>query len=275
MKLIAGQRLILSNENEFIKILNGKLELYAVTRKQKSFRQIFLMELPTGAAVFPAIDEFDYIDSQIYAMTDAELEVMTMSAFPPSVLRSLMTIWFAELEKLSWIKILADKGDEILLNWRAKKVFSTEKTLTQVKSTFEENEQILTMLLGIRLQSEDVKFTKRRYIREKNKHLLLDETISELLDETVAIHEKQDNRNTQLNEAAFIVRHVARALSMPIEKIEISPELTRKLDQVGLIHRLIQKGGMQMRLVELKGDWYKKDCGVLIGYYGEKKYLPR
>ncbi len=28
-----------------------------------------------------------------------------------------------------------------------------------------------------------------------------------------------------------------------------------------------------MRLVELKGDWYKKDCGVLIGYYGEKKVL--
>ena len=45
---------------------------------------------------------------------------------------------------------------------------------------------------------------------------------------------------------------------MPIEKIDIAPELTKKLDQVGLIRRLVQKGGMQMRLVELKGDWYKK-----------------
>lgn len=142
-------------------------------------------------------------------------------------------------------------------------------------ATFEENARIMAMLLGVRLRSEDVQFTKSRYVREKNKRLLLDETISELLDENVTIHEEQGSRHTQLNEAAFIVRHVARALSMPIEKIEIAPELTKKLDQVGVIRRLIQKGGMQMRLVELKGDWYKKDCGVIIGYYGEKKYLPR
>lgn len=230
------------------------------------------MELPTGAAIFLAFDEFEYIDFQIYAMTDAELDVIKMSALPPMILRMLMTRWFAELEKLSWIRILADQGDETLLSWRAKKVFSTEKTLEQVRQTFIENEQILTMLVGVRLRSEDIKFTKRRYIREKNKHLLLDETVSELLDETFTIHEENYSRNTQLNEAAFIVRHVARALSMPIEKIEIAPELTKRLDQVGLIRRLIQKGGMQMRLVELKGDWYKKDCGVLIGYYGEKKY---
>ena len=273
MKLIAGQRLKLSGENEFIKIISGKLELYAVTRKQKSFRQVFLMALPEGSAAFPALDEFEYIDFQVYAVTDAELEVMKMSTLPPAVLRLLITRWFAELEKLSWIRILADKGDEVLLNWRAKKIFTNEKTLAQVMATFEENTKILAMLLGIRLRSEDVQFTKRRYVREKNKRLLLDETISELLDENVTIHEEQGSRHTKLNEAAFFVRHVARALSMPIEKIEIAPELIKKLDQVGLIRRLIQKGGMQMRLVELKGDWYKKDCGILIGYYGEKKRL--
>ena len=46
------------------------------------------------------------------------------------------------------------------------------------------------MLLGMRFQSEDIQFNKRRYIREKNKHLLLDEAVSKLLDETVAIHEE-------------------------------------------------------------------------------------
>lgn len=28
-----------------------------------------------------------------------------------------------------------------------------------------------------------------------------------------------------------------------------------------------------MRLVELSGNWYKKDCGIIIDYYGEKKIL--
>ena len=81
--------------------------------------------------------------------------------------------------------IYANKGDETLLSWRIQKIFSTEKTLTQVKTTFAENKQ-----------------------------LLLDETVSKLLDETVAIHEENDDRRTPLNEAAFIVRYIARALSM-------------------------------------------------------------
>lgn len=143
-------------------------------------------------------------------MTDAELEVMQMSTLPPTVLRLLITRWFAELEKLSWIRILADKGDEVLLSWREKKVFTNEKTLAQVTATFEENARIMAMLLGVRLRSEDVQFTKRRYVREKNKRLLLDETISELLDENVTIHEEQGSRHTQLNEAAFLQNKSAK-----------------------------------------------------------------
>ena len=39
--------------------------------------------------------------------------------------------------------IYANKGDETLLSWRIQKTFSTEKTLTQVKTTFAENKQLL------------------------------------------------------------------------------------------------------------------------------------
>lgn len=48
MKLIAGQRLKLSGENEFIKLIRGKLEVYAVTRTKKSFLQIFLWNCLNG-----------------------------------------------------------------------------------------------------------------------------------------------------------------------------------------------------------------------------------
>ena len=58
---------------------------------------------------------------------------------------------------------------------------------------------------------------------------------------------------------AFIVRRIAQALSMPTENIKLAPEIIAKLDRFGLIRRLFQKGNMQMRLVKLTGDWYKKD----------------
>lgn len=58
---------------------------------------------------------------------------------------------------------------------------------------------------------------------------------------------------------------------MPKGNISIPPEIAKKLDQLGIIHRLIHKGNMQLRLVELSGDWYESDCGVMLCYYGEKK----
>ncbi|MBR4330300.1 MAG: hypothetical protein IKP71_10655, partial [Candidatus Riflebacteria bacterium] len=55
--------------------------------------------------------------------------------------------------------------------------------------------------------------------------------------------------------------------------ITISETMVKKLDAVGLLNRLIQKGNMQIRYISLPSDWYKKDIGVMIGYYGENKEL--
>ncbi len=53
MKLIAGERFRLHDDNTYIKLVSGKLEAYAVTRKKQSFRQIFLTEVAPGQAAFP------------------------------------------------------------------------------------------------------------------------------------------------------------------------------------------------------------------------------
>lgn len=42
---------------------------------------------------------------------------------------------------------------------------------------------------------------------------------------------------------------------------------------MGIIRRLVQKGNMQLRLVELSRDWHTFDCGIMLGYYGEKKKI--
>ena len=74
MKLLVGKRITLQDDNKFARVIDGKLEVYAVTRRKKSFRQIFLTENSTGDAAFSAMDDFGYIDFLIYAVKDSEIE---------------------------------------------------------------------------------------------------------------------------------------------------------------------------------------------------------
>lgn len=188
-------------------------------------------------------------------------------------LRNLMQKWFGELLKLSWIEILADKGDDTITAWRDENFLGSCNELESLLETFRENEGIFAMLLGVRYKSQDKKFSQRVEVREINQRRLVDTAVANLFGEESLNISESATRNDKLEEATFIVRRVARALNMPTENIKIAPELIRKLDQVRLLRRLVQKGNMQMRFVTLVENWYKFDSGVLIGYYGEQKEL--
>ena len=76
MKLLAGERFTLQDENKFVRVISGIFEVYAVTRKKKSFRQNFLTKISKGDAAFHSMDEFGYIDFLIYAVQDSEVEIV-------------------------------------------------------------------------------------------------------------------------------------------------------------------------------------------------------
>lgn len=274
MKLIAGERFRLHDDNSFIKLVSGKLEAYAVTRKKQSFRQIFLTELAPGQAAFPSMDEFEQIDVLVYAVEDSELTETAFAETTAEELMPLMRQWFAALVSLPWLRLLADKGDEVLRKWADGSVLAGhEQDREALLADFVDNEGIFAMLLGVRFNAQDKRLSKQMESRAKQKTRLVDETISNLLGKPVVPEEETGSGNTVLEDAAFIVRCAAQALKMPHSGIQLAPEMVRKLDQIGLLRRLVEKGGMQMRLVRLEKDWYTGDSGVLIGYYGEKKDL--
>ena len=68
MKLSAGERYPLTDEKMYIVLTSGEAEVYAVTKQQDSFRQMFLTELSPGAAAFPSLDEFGMVDVVVYAV---------------------------------------------------------------------------------------------------------------------------------------------------------------------------------------------------------------
>ena len=268
--LAAGGRFRLEDGARLAFVESGKIEVYAVTRSDGSFRQQFLVELSSGGAAFPSLDEFEQTETQIYAAEDSQIKIFTFEEIPPDKLKIFMRNWFVELLKLPWLSLLADKGDDTLIKWREKNFLDDAQDLLEA---FSENEGIFSMLLGVRFTAEDKKFSRRVKVRERNQRRIVDNAISNLFGEETVNYSETISRNEKIEEATFIVQNVAKFFDMPTDNISISPELTRKYDQIRLLRRLMQKGNMQMRLVTLVEDWYKKDSGILIGYYGEEKTL--
>lgn len=268
--LLAGERVRLDDGERLALIEKGKVEVYAVTRAEGSFRQQFLVELSAGGAAFPSLDEFEQTQTLLYAAEDTHIKILTFAQVETSELETLMRRWFAELVKLPWLSLLVDKGDDTLITWRDGTVLRDDDDLT---AAFRDNQGIFSMLLGVRFASEDKRFATRVDVRTRNQRRLLDNSIANLLGEESTIFSENTERVERLEEAAFIVRQAALALNMPTDNIKLDAALVRKLDQIRLIRRLIQKGNMQMRLIELVDDWHKNDSGTIIGYYGEGKTL--
>lgn len=273
MKLLAGQRYSLDESDSYVQVISGKLEAYAVTADKASFRQSFLMNIEAGQAAFPALDN-KKIKVIILVVEDSEVEEQKFDNESVENLKIQMTLWLKNLTRISWLSSLADHGDDVLLSWRKGNVFEKCSSLRELVKSFADNQQIFAMLLGVHFKSEDKRLSRRIQAKEYNKKLILENSISNLLgEESVIVEKTGEKRNSKTAESIFIVRTVAKAFGMPVENITISEDLVKKLDGVGLLNRLIQKGNMQIRYISMPSDWYKKDIGIMIGYYGENKEL--
>lgn len=274
MKLNAGQRYLLTKENSFAQLISGVCEIYAITRNntQLSYRQIFLSELLPQQAAFPSFDEFEQMDILIYAVQPSEINIIPFENKNSAYLKPLIQCWFKQLVKLPWLRILAYRGDDILIPWLKGTVLENCSSKEALLEKFIENEQIFSMLLGARFQAEEKKLSNRLEIQQHYKERLIDKSINNLLSADKSVYSQTADRSP-LDEATFIVHKIAVALSMPTKNITLSPEIVRKMEPLQIIRRLVQKGNMQMRLVSLTDDWYKKDSGVFLGYYGDKKEL--
>lgn len=270
INLTAGDRIRLKDGERFALVDFGKIEVYAVTRADGSFRQQFLVDLEIGGAAFPSLDEFEQTETILFAVEDSQIKIFSFDEFPQDELKNLMRNWFSDLIKLPWLRLLADKGDDTLLKWLDGSVLEDAEDLKEV---FRENEGIFSMLLGVRFASEDKKFSQRVEVRARNQRRILDTSVANLLGEESTTYSETIEHTLRLEEVSFIVRRAAVALNMPTDNIKIDAEFVRRLDQIRLMRRLVQKGNMQMRFIELVEDWHKSDSGVIIGYFGEKKIL--
>lgn len=274
MELQAGKRWRLKNEDEYLLVQQGVVEVYAVTASQESYRQEYLFPLKAGQAVFPAFDEFGEIDILIYALEDCQLQVEKLANSSKETLYLQMQEWFKQLSGIRWIKSLADLGDNSL-DQNGMLLDEDIASSSDLLKCFEEKQRIFSMLQGIRFLSADKRLERRQNIISHQKQRLVNDAIDNLLGEEEIFYEERntEQRTKNLEEASFIIHLVQKSLLMGQSDISIPPERVKKLDSIGLIRRVAQKANVQLRLIKLEKDWYTKDCGTMIGYYGAKKEM--
>jgi len=276
MELQAGKRWRLKNTDEYLLVQEGTVEVYAVTASQESYRQEYLFPLKAGQAVFPAFDEFGEVDVLIYGLEDCQITVQKFSTATKEELRPLIQGWFDHVSGIKWIKRLTDLGDDTLT--QGVEILHSEDGIassSDLLKFFEGKQHIFAMLQGIRFLSADKRLERRQSIIDHQKRRLIDDAIDNLLGEEEIFYEERstEQRVKSLEEASFIMRLVQKALRMGQSDVSLPPETVKKLDNIGLIRRIAQKANVQLRLIKLERDWFTKDCGTMIGYYGEKKEM--
>ncbi|MBP3230689.1 MAG: hypothetical protein J6M33_00150, partial [Anaerovibrio sp.] len=267
MELQAGKRWRLKNEDEYLLVQQGVVEVYAVTASQESYRQEYLFPLKAGQAVFPAFDEFGEIDILIYALEDCQLQVEKLANSSKETLYLQMQEWFKQLSCIKWVKSLADLGDNSL-DQNGMMLDEDIASCSDLLKCFEEKQRIFSMLQGIRFLSADKRLERRQNIISHQKQRLVNDAIDNLLGEEEIFYEERntEQRTKNLEEASFIIHLVQKSLLMGQSDISIPPERVKKLDSIGLIRRVAQKANVQLRLIKLEKNWYTKDCGTMIGY---------
>lgn len=267
LSIYPGERMGLSEQFELMLVESGCCELYA--EDAGTGRQLFLMELRAGDPVFPINDE--KISIYVYAVEESSLCPANPTDYDEQELGHLLSHWYRKLFDISFISREALKSREALAYWEGMQEKISSMKYEELLYLWQEKQKVLAGRLRRHFdfiqQSKEAMADKSADYSQQ----LVDASINNLLQKEAV--ERKDEEGKQQERAAFTIRVVAKALGMPLENIQLSPELAGKLDQLGLIKRLVQKGNMTMRLVSLSGDWYQKDCGVLIGYVGEEKEL--
>ena len=273
-KLLPGTRRKIEEDGSLIRIIQGTVEVYAKATAANSYQQIFLLELSAGDVVFPAIDTFSMTELFLYATTETVLESgprdYTENLCPAGIdgLRRAMRDWFGRLIELAWLKFLADRGDDMLMLWDKEEFLSSASSEEELWQEFFQHQEILSLLIGARFRLLGKKSeTKLSWRREQHERLLKG-AVDNLLEDDLAEEAEVISPDAKMREAVYVVRRIAAALHMQTDGIHIAEDIAKKLDQLGILRRLIQKGGMQLRLVSLEKEWYTTDCGVMLGYYG-------
>ena len=106
----------------------------------------------------------------LYAAEDSEIEFVPITNLTVEQMQPLMQQWFYNLIELSWLRLMADRGDDMLKRWLSGTSYvASTGNIEDLEAAFRKDEQIFAMLLGVRFRSEDKKLSMRMNVRNRQK----------------------------------------------------------------------------------------------------------
>ena len=264
-----GERFYFEKEGLLGLIYAGEVEVYAST--SDGHERLFLLSCSKGAYFFGLQDEFKKVELYLFAKTEVTLHLYGADSLPELLtsgveqLRHGMRTWFKALLDLQWLYFFAVREDEFVGQWELDD-FLKEDNGRELWQTFQEHQKVLALLLFGQFHSLQKYFTNRLEQRRAKKEKLLRASLSTLTGEENFELLVESTKVKANDNIVYIVRRAAKFFQMDAAGIELPGEVQKQLYGQALLKRLVFKGGMQLRRVELKGDWYLKDGGVFFAW---------
>lgn len=246
-------------------VICGTVEIYAINKESKE--NIFLTCCTENEYFFSADDYANMIEFSVFAKTDAEIIAYTKKDIRELVLSKQdlpekMQTWFKECSKLHWLHGVAANHESILIQWKHKDLLKNLQP-GNLWSAFAFHQNILVLLIVNYFASQKKFFEERLKLRQIKKELLMDASIDALTNENTIHFWSEANVEKSTNNIIYIVQTAAKFLKIPSLSLKMPP-VEKKLDEDAILKYLCDKAGIQIRKVSLKGEWYKKDSGVLF-----------
>lgn len=271
IRLETGDRLTVKNEWESLYITEGSCEVYVATSELGVYSQSFLIEVTAGQSIFPSFSA-DGLEFFVHSLTECVFEKRTLEEYELPMAKSALNHWFVTVGKNEWLDRIITSDEQTYSLWQ--NTFNNENinTAEELRAYAVRNSQILSRLIAINIARKERKKSEQSVLSQINKKRVQHQSVSNLFPDrelpsfpfATAIEE---------NEVAAIVRLVANSLKLPDDNIKLPPHLAGKMDRQEILQRLVQRGNMMLRPVELKDKWYLSDSGTLIAYYGEQQQL--
>ena len=271
IRLETGDRLTVKNEWESLYVKEGLCEVYVVTSEMGVYSQLFLAEAGPGQSIFPPFS-VDGLDFFVHASTDCVFEKRAIEEYELSDAKAAIGRWFNSVRENEWFERILSGDGQLYNLWQM--TFNDENinTAEALKAYAEKNSRIMSRIIAINIAYKERKKNKQRILSQINKKRLQHQSVSNLLPDrnlpafpfAIAVEE---------NEITAVVRLLATSLKLPVENITMRQSLSDRMDKHELLHRLVQRGNMMLRPVELKDNWYLSDSGTMVAYYGERRQL--
>ncbi|MCL2011121.1 MAG: ABC transporter transmembrane domain-containing protein, partial [Synergistaceae bacterium] len=252
-------------------VKTGSVEVYACTPKgSENYHKLFLAQLDEGECFFSPAEPQSPLEFEIFARADCVIDDRDAGELTGNELAAQAADWLHKLTDLPWIRHLVGLGDETLLKWESKTIFSSDGDLNgDIAAICSDNLEKLSALIEDNFKKAEQNIDAKTEMYDRYRDKALSGAKRNLLRDEFDFAGVGEPAGYTDDPVKFVVCAAAGFLGMDTANISLPADVAANMDSVTKMRRLIRKANMEVRLVSLSEGWHKKDGGAFIGFLSD------